>query len=75
MYPMFIPMPIHSGGGCSGELGLFGTILETFIIFGTIGLFSYLAWDLRDDKAFVCFVIFTNIILFMIWIGAIFNLY
>lgn len=62
----------HSGG--NWELGVFGTIFVTVLTFGIMAFISYIAWEMREEKFCVFFALFCNLILFLLWLGAIFNL-
>lgn len=63
----------HSCGG-NWELGVFGTIFVTILTFGVMAFISYIGWNMREEKVAVFFVLFCNLILFLIWCGVIFNL-
>lgn len=74
MTPILAANNYHSHG-CVGGLGVFGTIFVTIVIFGFIGMMSYMAWDLREYGKFHIFLcIFMNLILFLVWVGIVFNL-
>ena len=74
MTPILMANSSHCYGG-TGGLGIFGTIFITILIFGFIGMMSYIMWDLREYGKFTIFGgIFIDLILFLMWIGAVFNL-
>ena len=74
MMPILAANSYHSHGS-TGGLGIFGTIFITILIFGFIGMMSYIMWDLREYSKFTIFGgIFIDLILFLMWIGAVFNL-
>lgn len=65
---------VGSCGGGSCEIGLFGKFVLSILIWGVIGLFSYMAWEFRDEKFTIIFVSFLDLILFLFWIGIIWGL-
>lgn len=74
MIPILSANSYHSHGSMGG-LGIFGTIFISILIFGFIGIMSYMAWDMRKYGKFSIFCgIFIDLILFLVWIGAVFNL-
>lgn len=74
MMPILAANSYHSHGSMGG-LGIFGTIFITIIIFGFMGMMSYMVWDMREYGKFPIFCgIFFDLIFFLIWIGIVFNL-